>query len=159
MISNGTADRLEETAHNLFEVITQFCLAAPRGRRRLGDLKEVEFLSLALLHQHQTMIVGDIQRQLGVLPAQMSRIIRSLESRERPYIHCRINPHDKRKIDVFLTPAGEKALLDYQASRIQGIADILRNLGDDEQEDLARLVERAQHALERTSGSLCTLRA
>src|SRR5207248_7975145 len=92
MIANGVAIRVDETAQNLFEVITQFCLTAPRGRRRLGELKEVEFLTLALLHQHETMIVGDIQRQLGVLPAQMSRIIRSLENRERPYIHCRINP-------------------------------------------------------------------
>jgi hypothetical protein len=42
------------------------------------------------------------------LPAQMSRIIRSLEARERPMIVCRINPQDKRKIDVCLTAAGEK---------------------------------------------------
>jgi DNA-binding MarR family transcriptional regulator len=158
MMSNGTSVRLDETAHNLFEVLTQLCLATPRGRRRLGDLKEVEFLTLAILHQHQTMIVGDIQRLLGVLPAQMSRIIRSLENRERPYIHCRINPTDKRKIDVCLTPAGEKALLDYQAMRIQGITDILRNLGEEEHDDLARLVEKIQNALERSSNSYCSLR-
>jgi DNA-binding MarR family transcriptional regulator len=89
----------------------------------------------------------------------MSRIIRSLESRERPYIHCRINPNDKRKIDVCLTPAGEKALLDYQTTCIRGIADILGNLNEEEQDDLARLVERAQQALERTSGSYCSVRS
>ena len=54
-----------------------------RRRRRLGDLKEVEFLTLAILQANGTMIVGDIQRILGVLPAQMSRIIRSMEQRPR----------------------------------------------------------------------------
>lgn len=149
MISNATDMRVEDTAHHLFDVITHFCLAAPRGRRRVGDLKEVEFLTLAILQQHSRMIVGDIQRLLGVLPAQMSRIIRSLESRERPYIQCQINPHDKRKIDVCLTPAGEKALFQYRTIRIQGITESLRTLSDEEHEELGRLVERIQAALER----------
>ena len=91
MVASGSGIKREELAHNLFDVVTQFCLAVPRGRRRSGDLKEVEFLTLSLLHQHQTLIVGEIQRQLGILPAQMSRIIRALETRERPLIACRIN--------------------------------------------------------------------
>jgi DNA-binding MarR family transcriptional regulator len=88
------------------------------------------------------MIVGDIQRLLGVLPAQMSRVIRSLEDRERPLIACRINPRDKRKIDVCLTPAGEKAILDYEGPRIQGLADLVSRLPEEDQEDLGRLFEK-----------------
>src|SRR5829696_4839015 len=107
--------RPDELAQHLFNVVTRFCLAVPRGRRRAGELKEIEFLTLSLLHQRETLIVGDIQRQLGVLPAQMSRIIRSLEARERPLISCRINPQDKRKIDVALTPEGLAAFKDYQS--------------------------------------------
>src|SRR5438552_11441713 len=86
MVASGTGVRLEETARDLFEVVTQLGLTTLRGRRRASDLKEVEFLALAILHGRGTMIVGDIQRLLGVLPAQMSRIIRSLENRERPMI-------------------------------------------------------------------------
>ena len=86
MVATGAGVRLEETARDLFEVVTQLGLTALRGRRRSGDLKEVEFLTLAILHGRGTMIVGDIQRLLGVLPAQMSRIIRSLETRDRPLI-------------------------------------------------------------------------
>ncbi len=151
MISNSTGVRLAETAHNLFDVMTQFCLVAPRGRRRLGDLKEVEFLTLALLHQHETMIVGDIQRLLGVLPAQMSRIIRGLESRDRPAIQCQINSQDKRKIDVTLTEAGERALLDYEQMRIQGIGDVLRNMHEDDQDELNRVIDKMRTALEKSS--------
>jgi DNA-binding MarR family transcriptional regulator len=139
--------RLEELAQNLFDVVTQFCLAVPRGRRRAGDLKEVEFLTLSILHHHDTLIVGEIQRMLGVLPAQMSRIIRALETRDHPLIACRINPQDKRKIDVALTPAGVVAFQDYQTVRVRTISGLLHNLTDEDREDLQRLLEKLQDSL------------
>jgi DNA-binding MarR family transcriptional regulator len=149
MVATTAGDRLEVIAHDLFEVFTQLCLAALRGLRRVGDLKEVEFLTLSILQEHGTMIVGDIQRQLGVLPAQMSRVIRSLEAREHSLISCRINPSDKRKIDVCLTTAGEKALLDYQSIRVTRIGQLLHALTDDDQEDLARMLDRLNNLLDR----------
>lgn len=149
MVATSTGGRLEEIAQDLFEVVTQLCLAAPRGRRRPGDLKEIEFLALALLQDHKTMIVGDMQRQLGVLPAQMSRVIRSLENRPVAFISCRINAQDKRKIDVFLTEAGEKAVGEYQAAHVHRIADLLRDLSGDDQDDLVRLLDKVRSLLER----------
>src|SRR5438046_588862 len=136
MVASGSGTKLEELAHHLFDVVTRFCLLAPRARRRAGDLKDIEFLTLSLLNQREPLIVGDIQRQLGVLPAQMSRIIRALETRERPLISCRINPQDKRKVDVCLTPFGEKALLEYESSRTDRLVQLLRDLPEEEQEDL-----------------------
>jgi DNA-binding MarR family transcriptional regulator len=146
-----TGSRIEDLAHELFEVVTQICLSTLRGRRRAGDLKEVEFLTLALLQAHNTMIVGDIQRVLGILPAQMSRIIRSLENRDRPLIECRINPRDKRKIDVYLTNYGEKALVDYQGARVSRIIDRLRDLSDDDQEELIRALNKLHGLLDRSN--------
>jgi DNA-binding MarR family transcriptional regulator len=148
MGASVTGIQLETLAQNLFDAITQFCLAVPRGRRRAGDLKEVEFLTLAVLLHRDTMIVGDIQRLLGVLPAQMSRIIRALEARDRPLITCRINPNDKRKIDVALTPAGTKACHEYQAERVRGLALLLAKFPEDELDDLHRLVEQLQELME-----------
>jgi DNA-binding MarR family transcriptional regulator len=142
MVATGPGIRLEEMAREVFEVLTQLGLTVPQRRRRAGDLKEIEFLTLALLHGRGTMIVGELQRRLGVLPAQMSRIIRSLEDRERPMIACHINPRDKRKVDVRMTPAGEKALVDYQSARVGRIADLLRDLPEEMQEDLGRLLDK-----------------
>ena len=144
----GTAHRVEDLAHDLFEVVTHICLSTLRGRRRSGDLKEVEFLTLSLLHAHGTMIVGDIQRLLGILPAQMSRIIRALENRHEPLIECRINLRDKRKIDVALTPQGEKALLDYQEIRIGRLVEQFQELSDEDQEDVVRVLHKLQDILE-----------
>lgn len=142
-----TGIRIDELAQSLFDSFTRFRLKGPRGRRRAGDLKEVEFLTLSLLSQRDTLIVGDIQRQLGVLPAQMSRIIRSLEDRDRPLIACRINPNDKRKIDVALTPAGRAAFQDYQNSRVRGIVGLLAKLSEEDLDDLHRVLEKIHDLL------------
>jgi DNA-binding MarR family transcriptional regulator len=147
MVASGSGMRLDELAHNLFDVVTQFGLSVPRGRRRTGDLKEIEFLTLSLLKQRATLIVGDIQRQLGVLPAQMSRIIRALENRERPLIACRINPQDKRKIDVNLTPAGVAAFHEYQSTRVRTILEVLDKLDEDDLEDLSRILGKLHDIL------------
>jgi len=144
----ATSDRIAEISQDLVNVVTQLCLVSPRGRRRAGDLKEIEFLTLAILQDHGTMIVGDIQRLLHVLPAQMSRIIRSLESRPEPFIACRINPQDKRKIDVVLTDAGDQALHGYQSARVRRVTELLRDLSEEDQESLVRLLERVRCLLD-----------
>jgi DNA-binding MarR family transcriptional regulator len=154
MVASSSGMRLDELAHDLFDVVTQFCLSVPRGRRRSGDLKEIEFLTLSLLHQHETLIVGDIQRQLGVLPAQMSRIIRALENRERPLIACRINPHDKRKIDVALTPAGLTAFQEHQSARVRTIGTLLAKLDAEDLDDLTRLLAKLHDSLARRPTSV-----
>ena len=118
-----------------------------------GDLKEIEYLTLAILQDRGTMIVGDIQRILGVLPAQMSRVIRSLEARQWPLIGCRINPDDKRKIDVGLTEAGEKALLEYQGVHVRRIAELLHDMTEEDQESLVHLLEKVRTLLERPAAN------
>jgi DNA-binding MarR family transcriptional regulator len=150
MIAPSAGPRIEEIAADLFEVVTHLCLATPRGRRT-DDLKEVEFLTLAILHERGTAIVGDIQRLLGVLPAQMSRIIRALENRPHPLIACQINPRDKRKIDVCLTEYGTKAFREYQAVRVHRIVELLRDLPEEDQEELTGLLGKVCGLLERGS--------
>jgi len=152
MAVSDTAVRVDELAQKLFDVVTQFCLTIPRHRRRSGDLKEVEFLTLSILRQHDTLIVGDIQRMLGVLPAQMSRIIRALEMRDQPLIACRINSHDKRKIDVTLTPAGRAAYNDYQTSRVASITHFLSKLSEDDLDDLQSLLAKMHDLLTENAG-------
>jgi DNA-binding MarR family transcriptional regulator len=150
MVATSTEARIEEIAQDLFEVVTHLCLATPRSRRSANDLKEIEFLTLAILHDRGTAIVGDIQKILGVLPAQMSRIIRSLENRPGPLIACRINPQDKRKIDVCMTEDGTKAYQEYQAVRVHRIVELLQDLPQDEQEDVVILLDKLRARLGRS---------
>ena len=149
MIVNTTQDQDAQLAQRSFHVITQVLLSLPHGRRReLGNLKEMEFFTLSILKQNEPMIVGDIQRILGILPAQMSRIIRSLEGREEPLINCEINPNDKRKINVRLTTAGLNSLNEYLEPRVSVITSLLEKLNEDEREDLSNLLERVEDIME-----------
>jgi DNA-binding MarR family transcriptional regulator len=72
----------------------------------------------------------------------MSRVIRSLEDRDRPLITCRINPNDKRKIDVNMTPAGTRAFHEYQAARVNAMSRVLGQLPEEDLDDLQRLAEK-----------------
>lgn len=153
MIATNGEVRPEDVSRQLLGLATRVSLATLPGRRRAGELKELEYLTLTILSEHGTMIVGDIQRRLGVLAAQMSRLIRSLESRERPLITCCINPRDKRKIDVALTAAGHKALADHQAGRVHNLADQMRQLRDEDREDVVRSLERLAGLLECQNGA------
>lgn len=153
MVATLAGSRLEEISEDLFEVVTQVCMTVPRGRRRNGDLKEIEFQTLAILQERGTMIVGDIQRMLGVLPAQMSRVIRSLETRRGGLISCRINPSDKRKIDVCITEHGEKACHEYRAARVKRLSELLHDLTDEEQGQVIHLLDRIRGLLDRHPGS------
>lgn len=152
MASGLAVESLERLAQEVFELVKQLALVSPRGRRRPGDLKEGEFLTLALLQERGTMIVGEIQRELGVLPAQMSRIVRALENRDRPFILCRINPQDKRKVNVSLTEDGQRILSQYRQLRIGRILQVIQELREDEQEKLADVVESIRDALRRGNG-------
>lgn len=147
MVSTTAGVRIDEMALEVFEVLTHLGIVVPHGRRRPGDLKDIEYLTLAILQGRGTMIVGDIQRMLGVLPAQMSRIIRSLENRPQPMISCQINLRDKRKVDVGLTAPGAKALQDYQAAHIGRIIEALSDLPEEMQEDFHRLLDRLRSRL------------
>lgn len=102
----------------------------------------MEFLTLCHLRNKDLMNVGDIQKLLGVLPAQMSRIIRSLENRDIALISCSINSLDKRKIDVILTDAGNNAFESHQTTRVSFVQELLQKLNDEEIEDLRKLVDR-----------------
>lgn len=149
-MSSVSGQRIEELAQDFFGLMTQLSLSTQSLQRRRVELKEFEFLTLCVLNTHPRMIVGEIQRLLGVLPAQMSRIIRSLESRQPPFIECQINPNDKRKIDVRLTPAGERALFDYQELRVQKLTNLFQNLSEEDQEDLSCWIQKISDLLKGT---------
>lgn len=115
-----------------------------RARARAGKSEEVtetEFLALDALVQDQSLTVGEIQKQIGVLPAQMSRIIRSLETKgNNAFVLCNINPRDRRRIDVRVTPKGRKAHQAYRAARLSFVTAMLNDLTADDRRLFMRII-------------------
>jgi DNA-binding MarR family transcriptional regulator len=133
---------LGQQAEDIF-ALTKLAFTA-RARARAGTpevLSETEFLSLDVLVQDGPTPVGGIQKRIGVLPAQMSRIIRALESKGgEAFVVCAINPNDRRKIDVRITPKGRNAHRTYRAARLKMSMDILKDLSAGDRSEFVRIL-------------------
>jgi len=145
-----TSDVRAELANMVAEIFELMKISSTaRARARAGnpeELTETEFLALDALTRLDTMTVGEIQKQVGVLPAQMSRIIRSLESRGKDaLVACAINPHDRRKIDVSITTRGRKAHDAYQTARMSFVTAILNDLTPEDRLEFMRIIRAMRH--------------
>ena len=140
---------LAEMAREIFGISMTAWQMRQRSKATGGiDLSEAEYLTLDLLDRDGTMNVGQLQRQIGVLPAQMSRIIRALESKfDKPLIECSINPDDKRKVDVSLTDAGKKAHDKFRDARLGQSMAVLSQLDEKDIEDFMRVMRRIREAM------------
>ncbi len=140
---------LAEMVAETFELMKT--ASAARARARTGhpeEISEIEFLALDVLLNSGSLTVGEIQKRIGVLPAQMSRIIRSLESKDgQTFVSCSINPDDRRKIDVKITAKGQKAHEAYRATRLAFVTAMLNDLSVEDREMFMRVVRRVKSGL------------
>jgi DNA-binding MarR family transcriptional regulator len=129
-----------------------FSLTVMSWRERLGtrgtgaatELSEAQYLAIdTLIRANAPLTVGQIQRSIGVLPAQMSRIMRSLETTfSKPLVRCELNQSDKRKIDVRLTAEGARIYEEFRRSRLAKTVDILSQLAEKERVEFVRICRR-----------------
>jgi DNA-binding MarR family transcriptional regulator len=142
MPSSEQSKRLNDFAEEVLQLSQQvWALESKTKGKEHPDISETEFLTLDLLSRSQPQTVGDLQRQIGVLPAQMSRIIRALENKaEGPLITCRINSQDKRKVDVELTRAGAQSHQAYRRVKLGSIQEMLLTLPEQDRDDLMRIL-------------------
>ena len=142
MPPNEPDQSIHDMAVEIFELTKLSWIARNKSKDKSEyDLGELEFLALDQLTKQEPLSVGDIQRHIGVLPAQMSRVIRSLEGKyDKPLIRCEINPDDKRKIDVGLTPAGRRALQTNLKARIEQTHAIISDLPENDRAEFIRIL-------------------
>jgi DNA-binding MarR family transcriptional regulator len=108
---------------------------------------------LDLLARHQPMTVGQLQRGIGVLPAQMSRVMRSLEEKgDKPLIDCTINAQDRRKVDVALTDSGRNAYQSYRTSRLARSVEVLGQLKQRDRREFMRIMRIIRRLVEAEVG-------
>lgn len=137
------AQELKDFVEEIFAISQDFWSAQSRARgRHEAEITETEFLTLDFLLKNEgPLTVGDIQRHIGVLPAQMSRVIRSLESKgDDPLIACKINQSDKRKVNVEITEAGKAAHREYRRIKLASMEKMLTNLSEHDRGELMRLL-------------------
>lgn len=137
---------MAEEIYDLYQLIAEARSRQPTGP---DDLSETEYLTLDALMREEPLTIGEIQKRVGVVPAQMSRVIRALEeSGGRGYVECRINPQDRRRVDVSLTEAGRKAHAKYRAARLQTMYQVLSVLRPPDREHFMRIMRQIRTAFE-----------
>ena len=129
--------RTTELAEHIFALSKRSWIAVSK---QTAGLSETEFLSLDVLAELGRSNVGQIQKRVGVLPAQMSRLLRRLET--AGFIRCQINRQDKRKIDVLITPAGRRAHAAYRQAKLTPIIAALERLTPEERAQFMELIQR-----------------
>ena len=132
---------MKEMASELLQMQTLAAATRSRSRKKgAADLTETEFLTLDLLIKNKTMTVGEIQKQIGILPAQMSRVVRSLEKRsDGALIKCGINRTDKRKVDVQISKVGRQLHKNYKQVRLEGMIGFLEVLNRQDCREFMRI--------------------
>ncbi|MGD2111076.1 MAG: MarR family transcriptional regulator [Phycisphaerae bacterium] len=150
-----TQETLDKMANEIFELYLVIAIARTRRPTGPDDLSETEFLTLDTLAKDQPLTIGEVQKRVGVVPAQMSRIIRALEETTgRGYVNCQINPKDRRRIDVTLTPEGEAACEKYRQVRLATMYEVLTALEPEDRLHFMRTMRQLRKAFEqRLSGA------
>jgi len=149
--SRKMLDAMAEEIFALFKVI-----ATARSRRpaSASDLSETEFLALDVLAKDGPLTIGEVQKRIGVVPAQMSRIVRSLEVEGgRGFVECKINHKDRRRIDVSLTDSGKRALNAFRQARLSSFYTALEALKPTDRCEFMRMLKGIRDAFEASIGS------
>ena len=155
MTNQASKEQLNELADEIFNLTTLVSALRSRAQKPGADEPtEAEFLALDLLVKRGPMTVGEIQREIGILPAQMSRLIRSLEGKGGGLVKCNINEQDRRKIDVTLSKAGQKAHGHYRTLRRATSLEFLAHLDPDDRDVFMRVIrsfrERVANLLQKS---------
>lgn len=151
MKTAASRKQLEQLADEVFGVVRM--VSALRARSKATgteELSEPEFVALDLLTNRTSMTVGEIQQQVGIPPAQMSRLIRSLEDKEAgALVKCSINERDRRKVDVTLTEAGKKAYERYRHARRSTSLQFLQHLSQEDRDNFMRILRSFREELDK----------
>lgn len=134
---------LQDMAEEIFGLTIMAWRDHIASRGLAAELSESQFLTLDFLQHQSPATVGEIQRAINVLPAQMSRIIRSLEANfDKPLICRELNQQDKRKIDVTVTPEGFRVYHDFRNNKLAKTQDILAHLPDHDRTEFVRICKQ-----------------
>jgi DNA-binding MarR family transcriptional regulator len=142
MSTQTELERLQQMAEEIFDLMTLSWIPPDtQAEKDMWDLSEQEVLTLEILAKCDSMSVGDLQRKIGVPPTKMSRIIGRLEREAaQPLIECKLNPTDRRKINVSITETGTLARRAYRSTKLAGIVGVLAGMPEADRAEFMRLL-------------------
>jgi DNA-binding MarR family transcriptional regulator len=133
------ADRLHSAAIHLLRNAARTDVASGQGPARLSALSVLVFGGVKTL--------GQLASAERVKPPTMSRIVAGLKTAGLVRIHA--DGKDARKIQISVTPKGERLLQEARRRRIHAVAETLSGLNGSDLELLQRAAEIIEGTLQR----------
>ena len=121
---------------------------------KLSKIIHGEMFALRVIATHDSGITpGDISKAAGTSPARIAAELNNLEN--KGLITREIDPSNRRRILVHLTPDGENFATQYRCEAIQAAAILLEQLGKKDAQEYVRIIgklgemqEKAERELE-----------
>ncbi|MHC5112142.1 MAG: MarR family winged helix-turn-helix transcriptional regulator [Planctomycetota bacterium] len=142
-------ETLQSMGEEIFQIYRLIAIARSRRPSAKGDLSETEFLTLDSLVREEPLTIGEVQRRIGVVPAQMSRIVRAIETQGgRGLVQCNINAEDRRRIDLALTDEGKEVYDQFKHNRLGSMIAILQALEPEDRLHFMRILRKIRETFE-----------
>ena len=125
-------------AEDLFEYMAK-CPRIPMQEPQ--EFTRGEIGILVYLHfKGDSVTSGDLSESLSVSTGRVATALKSLEKKE--FIIRRTDPSDKRRVNVLITEAGRKLVLDKHQHGIERMTKALQKLDEEEVIEFVRLVKK-----------------
>ncbi|NLK99038.1 MAG: winged helix-turn-helix transcriptional regulator [Clostridiales bacterium] len=100
-----------------------------------------EIYTLYYVYQHEgNVIPSDISNKTGVSTARVAATLNSLE--KKGMVIRKIDPSDRRRILVEMTPAGKKEIEEHIKKITDSTINMLSYLGEDDAKEYVRIMKR-----------------
>ena len=129
--------------------LARSCQAKENYFASIFNLTPAEFKCLRLFTDNNVLSIKEIIYHLEITPGRITHILTSLEAKD--YIKRRIDPTDKRNVQVFLTEKSEPFIKELNESHVKLHEDILENIEVDKRETVIDAMQEVITALHQWS--------
>lgn len=100
-----------------------------------------------LAHSDNGLMPNEIAKRAHVSTARVAAFLKAVE--KKGYIQRISLEGDRRKVNIVLTEAGLKKVEDRREEMLKGIACYLKVLGEEDTENLLRILEKTKNIMEK----------
>jgi len=140
-----TRDEVEmrADAERLAEIITNFqrCFLLNVSKELArGQVSFAQYLLLGFLYNKQTLTMTEIASKMGHTTAAATGLVDRLEN--LGHVRRMHSSDDRRKIEVSITPSGEKLVEKVRADMVENLVVVMGELSVDEQKSWLQIYEK-----------------
>lgn len=124
----------------LFQQLAAACSESRRSFDRRTGMSQAQRQLLAVLHEQREVSHAELQRQLGIDGATVTRLVKRLESEGT--VARRLAPADNRFTLASLTRVGEELVAELRAAHRTFEDRLLANVDERDQDTVVRVLEQ-----------------